>query len=769
MIVAIADFFREGRQGSEIDPVYTYGVDPLRNNQTDIVSYFLFDSLSKEGTCQDFASAATLIYRAYDIPARFVTGFICYTDEDDPYYKPDTKIDITQNMAHAWVEIYWEGMGWVPVEVTPLLLPVGVGGETIISTPSGDRSLVDTTITNGGDSGDKKENTLLGGPISVLPVIPENKEIMKIRSGHSGDFYLRAESFGSYTGDGFAKFNDDECYKDSIYNPLTLVGNNYGLNGYDVYKEYNMKIKYKNPDYFEAAVTPYFVTGDYSLSGDNYLKKNYSSEYKTNFIVFPYSTTSTLTDEFLTHLQTYTDTTFDQTYEEYVNANFKSTTELSSTLQAALDGIILANSLNTGTLANKIDNVATFLRDSGEYEYAVEGFDYTGTDDIALSFISTRKGQSEHFAMLGTLLLRRMGIPARYVRGVKVSINNNQTTKALSSKEWLSVRDSSIHDWVEVYISNFGWIPVEVTASTESTGIEFDWDKTSDVLSVTITPHPDDRQYEIGLTSIEGNHVVAEYGAGIDKTKYLVEGTYQSRTTEFGDNVTVVTSYKVYKRNGLSNTDVTEQFSVTLGTGNAFLYLDEITITTGSNDKTYNGTPLTPLTNDTVSLSGGSSATLASYGHTFHSENAVFYGDSVANEPGESISNQIDIENSIGLITDGLGNDVTSQYRITVVPGTLRYNKKNLTVIAEDYEIYYDDFLDLGVDELTWNEVDSVVGLATGDTVVSVSFDSDSFVSEDQMFAENKITSVIIHDAYGNDVTSYYNITYVSGYLEIYE
>ena len=75
----------------------------------DVAVYFLTEA--KEGVCQHFATAATLVYRAFGIPARYTVGFV-----DEVAFGATT--DLTSGDAHAWVEIYVDGLGWVPMEVT---------------------------------------------------------------------------------------------------------------------------------------------------------------------------------------------------------------------------------------------------------------------------------------------------------------------------------------------------------------------------------------------------------------------------------------------------------------------------------------------------------------------------------------------------------------------------------------------------------------------------------------------------------------------------
>ena len=83
---------------------------PVTPEGEDFVSYFLTES--REGYCMHFASAATLMLRYLGIPARYVVGYVV----DVP---ASGKVKVPDSAAHAWVEIYLEGYGWEPIEVTP--------------------------------------------------------------------------------------------------------------------------------------------------------------------------------------------------------------------------------------------------------------------------------------------------------------------------------------------------------------------------------------------------------------------------------------------------------------------------------------------------------------------------------------------------------------------------------------------------------------------------------------------------------------------------
>lgn len=103
----------------------------------DFVNYFL--TKNKKGYCAHFASAAALILRYFGIPTRYCEGYAIsydhathygelvddakYSDYYDGYSQLGEtaliSVDATDANAHAWVEAYIDGQGWVIVEATP--------------------------------------------------------------------------------------------------------------------------------------------------------------------------------------------------------------------------------------------------------------------------------------------------------------------------------------------------------------------------------------------------------------------------------------------------------------------------------------------------------------------------------------------------------------------------------------------------------------------------------------------------------------------------
>ena len=77
----------------------------------DVADYFLFEL--KTGFCDYYATALVVMARSLGLPARLVTGFASGT-----YQAQTAEYLVTAADAHAWVEVYFPGQGWVEFEPT---------------------------------------------------------------------------------------------------------------------------------------------------------------------------------------------------------------------------------------------------------------------------------------------------------------------------------------------------------------------------------------------------------------------------------------------------------------------------------------------------------------------------------------------------------------------------------------------------------------------------------------------------------------------------
>ncbi len=97
---------------------YFYSLTPGESVDGDQLSHFLYES--KKGYCSYFAFSMALLCRSIGIPARVALGF--WVDESSKVldYYP-----VRANQAHAWVEVYFPGYGWLEFDPTSTIIAPG--------------------------------------------------------------------------------------------------------------------------------------------------------------------------------------------------------------------------------------------------------------------------------------------------------------------------------------------------------------------------------------------------------------------------------------------------------------------------------------------------------------------------------------------------------------------------------------------------------------------------------------------------------------------
>lgn len=112
-VMVIMDYLAENYE-------YTYTPTQPENPKDSALDAFLTET--KDGYCVQFASAATLLLRAAGLPARYVQGYVASEFSSD--LDENGEIRYTANVkdkdAHAWVEVYIDGLGWRTYEATSL-------------------------------------------------------------------------------------------------------------------------------------------------------------------------------------------------------------------------------------------------------------------------------------------------------------------------------------------------------------------------------------------------------------------------------------------------------------------------------------------------------------------------------------------------------------------------------------------------------------------------------------------------------------------------
>lgn len=185
---------------------YTYNMFPGKVPENeDFVKYFLTES--KEGYCTYFATAAVLMYRCAGIPARYVEGYVAADDtikSGVPIQTTQTRktsdnvqteenvveyqVDLKDNAAHAWAEVYMDGYGWVTVEVTPQASAQGsTGAATEAGASSGEGQNIQQELQTESPSEVSTDGQELTQDAAGQPLEQRTDSVPEISQGAAGE------------------------------------------------------------------------------------------------------------------------------------------------------------------------------------------------------------------------------------------------------------------------------------------------------------------------------------------------------------------------------------------------------------------------------------------------------------------------------------------------------------------------------------------------------------------------------------------------------
>jgi hypothetical protein len=110
LVEAVHDYLKFGE--------YRYSLKPGIAPDGDQLKFFLFET--KKGYCTYYAFAFALLLRSLGIPARTAAGFFIDPETNTFNYYP-----VRADMAHAWVEVWYPGYGWIEYDPTSQELAEG--------------------------------------------------------------------------------------------------------------------------------------------------------------------------------------------------------------------------------------------------------------------------------------------------------------------------------------------------------------------------------------------------------------------------------------------------------------------------------------------------------------------------------------------------------------------------------------------------------------------------------------------------------------------
>ena len=334
---------------------------------------------------------------------------------------------------------------------------------------------------------------MLGGVSSVRPDYETDLTVTFVPE-NSDNVYLKAFIGTEYSHNQFSSdilgiaTNTSDVY-DRYENTNPSVKNAYAIADYSPFDKTVSRMEIINVDADRTYnYAPYYSTyvSEISVGEENSLE--YSTEYMTYESLISYSSDKHPSAEY----ENYVYDTYLKEYDD-INASLDEfcdetgLTELSEKLANAET----AEDKQLYTL-----QIALILRKtfSVDYSYTMApGSTPRGEDFIEYFLTESKRGFCAHFAASSTMILRHLGVPARYVEGYMISLSDISDSTAVSTdiSGWVDeaniaddfqtgvvqvdVTDGSAHAWTEIYIPDYGWIPYDFTPPSNEEDVVSDF------------------------------------------------------------------------------------------------------------------------------------------------------------------------------------------------------------------------------------------------------------------------------------------------------
>lgn len=273
----------------------------------------------------------------------------------------------------------------------------------------------------------------------ISPLTQTHTPVMTVTSAVGGNIYLKGTAYANYRDNIWSIISDNDVARyPQDFVPFTATIGNNALTDTRVHMLNESKIAY----------VPYFLESlpDNLNSVADVCVKNNTGKNEFNYSHYPFYAEGTYRYNSSSEAEDYKAFV----YDTYLEIPRKTQIELRriADQEGFLDSEL--------TVSEKIEMVKNYI--SSSKTYSLKTPKMPSGKDFATWFLNeSDTGYCVHFATAGTLMLRALGIPARYVTGYYATAYANQT---------VTVTTDNAHAWVEYYSDTAGWIPLECTPSS---------------------------------------------------------------------------------------------------------------------------------------------------------------------------------------------------------------------------------------------------------------------------------------------------------------
>lgn len=346
---------------------------------------------------------------------------------------------------------------------------------------------------------------------SVDGELNDNSVLYKVFAETSGYVYLKSQSYGDYTGTDWLTAPVYTELMENTYSASYLTSCALNAAGQRAKK---LKIQ----SFCGSYGLPYYLTlgSGGSQTKDTFYSGDTSGIYEVSY----YDMIKNLSALYLP-------SQYESAYRQFVYSNYLS---IDSESLAYMQELIQ----NEGFSASDpeiINAVAKYIQQSAIYSLDFDE-NLEKESNIAIAFLRDYKqGVCRHYASAAVLLYRALGIPARYTVGALAATEENQ---------WTDVLAKNAHAWVEVYVNNVGWVQVEVTGSAADTN--------------TVALKPADVYYRYDGKEHTAPSVLVGFEAYALRG-YTYEAKVSGSRTKLGVTETEITELKIFNAIGKDVTD----------------------------------------------------------------------------------------------------------------------------------------------------------------------------------------------------------------------
>lgn len=312
---------------------------------------------------------------------------------------------------------------------------------------------------------DSDTNSMPEGDLKNLPAWNKsNTPALEVTMEQPEKVYLRGQVYDTYTGSGWKAANTEDTapYKDLFY--WLHQADFYGQSQIALADGYTktatpLSITVRNLSACSAhGYYPYAVYGSEMLEadriGDTDLPPAEDLSYLKGSVPDWYQIQQNLsTAQGRESIDTYLSK--EQAYADYLRA---------IDLQMTQDSwAVLQRQLKLDTQARTIGDIRAiifdYLREAMTYDENTWTMNGSG-DFLQYTLERSGHGYSVHYATAAVLMLRYMGVSARYVEGYFLSAEDAARYKA---GETITLTEENAHAWAEYYVNGVGFVPFEVT------------------------------------------------------------------------------------------------------------------------------------------------------------------------------------------------------------------------------------------------------------------------------------------------------------------